>query len=407
VLTYSERGNLPSIAVLPLRSPRSGSHDDDYFAAGVIEDIIMSLAGLRELLVISRGSSLSYRGFNADPRQVGRELGVRYMLRGTVEKSPRHVRVSAQLCEAASGAILWDEEAEVEYGELFDIQDRVVRKIVPRIAPQVRAAELRAALRKKPENFTAYDWTLRALHIINSLDELTFVQAREHLSRAIAEDSTFAMAIAWMARWYSLRIGQGWSHDPVEDAAKAVEFACKAIELDGQNALALATCGHLKSYLHHDYDSALIYFERALAACPNHSLAWLLSSATLSYVGRCEQAITHAEHALRLSPMDRSLFYYYSFLLLAHYGSGNYDEAVKWGMKSIRENPLYTTSYKILAASLAALDRTVEAHEMANALLKLEPNFRIGLWSRSRQPFRRPELGAKYVQHLRKSGLPE
>src|SRR5262249_3915362 len=157
---------------------------------------------------------------------------------------------------------------------------------------------------------------------------------------AIAEDSQFALPVAWAARWHSLYVGQGWSANSTDDSIRAVEFAAKAIELDGQNALALATFGHLRSYLLHEYDSALMYFDRALSACPSHSLAWLLSSPTLSYMGRCEQAIKHAEHALQLSPMDRGLFSYYNVLNLAFYASGDYETAVKWGKMSFYENPL-------------------------------------------------------------------
>jgi adenylate cyclase len=262
-------------------------------------------------------------------------------------------------------------------------------------------------MRKKPENFNAYDHTLRGLHIINSLDINSFLQAREFLNKAMEEDPNFAMPVAWAARWHSLYVGQGWSSDPAQDAAKATELAIRAIELDGQNALALATYGHLKSYLFHDYDSALSYFDRALAACPNHSLAWLLSSGTLSYVGRGEQAVRHAEHALQLSPLDRSLFYYYTFLNLAHYGYGSYEEAVKWGKMSISENPQYTANHRILAAALVALGRVEEARKVAAQLMQLEPEFHIGVWGRTRLPFRDREVSAKYMERLREAGLPD
>jgi adenylate cyclase len=400
-----QRGILPSIAVLPLQN-LGGDAADDYFSEGVVEDITLSLAGLRELMVISRGSTLAFRGRQPDPREVGRVLGVRYVLMGTVRRSERLVRVSVELCDANTGASLWGEKAEVAPGELFDVQDRIVWRIVAGIAPNVRAAELRAAMRKKPENFTAYDRTLRGLHIIYSLDVNTFLQAREFLNEAMAEDPNFAMPVAWAARWHSLYVGQGWSADSNADSAKAVELAAKAIELDGQNALALATYGHLQSFLRHEYDSALVYFDRALAACPNHSLAWLLSSPTLSYVGRGEQAIKHAEHALQLSPLDRDLFSYYSILSVAHYGAGNYEEAAKWAKMSANENPLYTANLRYLIASLAALDRLNEAREAAETLMRREPGFRLSAFERTRQPFRVAEIKERYMEHLRKAGLP-
>ena len=338
-------GKLPSIAVLPLQNI-GGDPADDYFCDGCVEDITLSLAGLRELVVISRGSTLVYRGRQPDPREVARAFDVRYVLMGSLRRSERLVRVSVELCDANTGASLWGERTEVAPGELFDVQDRIVGRIVAGIAPNVRAAELRGAMRKKPDNFTAYDHTLKAMHIINSLDVNSFMQAREYLNKAMDEDPNFAMPVAWAARWHSLYVGQGLSPNPDQDRARAVELAARAIELDGQNALALATYGHLRSFLFHDYDTALVYFDRALKACPNHSLAWILSSGTLSYVGRTEEAIRHAEHALRLSPSDQSLFYYYTFLNLAHYGNGTYEQAVKWGRMSLSENPLYTANHK-------------------------------------------------------------
>jgi adenylate cyclase len=397
--------NLPSIAVLPLhnfgRDPA-----DDYFADGIVEDVILSLARLRELLVISRGSTSKYRGPGVDPREVGRDLGVRYVLGGSVRKAAQRLRVSTQLYDAETGGSLWTKKMEFEPGDLFEAQDQVVRRVVPRIAPHVRAAELRGALRKRPESFTAYDWMLRALHIINSLDVNTFLRAREFLNRAMTEDSHFAMPVAWAARWHCLRIGQGWSPAPNEEARRAAELATRAIDLDRQNALGLATYGHLKSFLFHDYDVALRYFDRALTACPNSSLAWILSSATLSYVGRGAEAVERAGQGLRLSPHDQSIFYYYAFLSIAHYSNGNYAEAIRWGRMAARENPVYTTTYRILAASLVASDRLDEARDSAAAVLNLEPDFRLGEYERTRQPFQSSQIKARYLQHLKKAGLP-
>jgi adenylate cyclase len=302
---------------------------------------------------------------------------------------------------------LWGEQAEVPLGELFDVQDRIVRRIVAGIAPSVRAAEMRAAMRKRPESFTAYDYTLRGLHVINSLDVSNFPLARDFLNKAMAEDPNFAMPVAWAARWHSLNVGQGWSTDPAEDSKKAVELAAKAIELDSQNALAIATYAHLKSYLFHDYDSALVYFDRALAVCPNHSLAWLLSAGTLSYVGQTKKAIEHAQRGLRLSPFDRGLYYYYMFLMLAHYADGAYEDAIRWGRLAISENPTYTATHRFLAASLVAADKVTEATEVTAAMMRLEPRFRLSVYYQTRQPFREPGLRDRLMEHLRKAGFPE
>jgi TolB-like protein/class 3 adenylate cyclase len=397
---------LPSIAVLPLWN-QGGDPADDYFCDGVVEDITLSLAGLHELMVISRGSTLAYRGRQPDPREVGRALGVRYVMSGTVRRFEKLVRVSVELSDATTGARLWGEKADVPPGELFDLQDRISWRIVGGIAPNVRAAEMRAAMRKRPESFTAYDYTLRGLHIINSLDMHTFLKARDFLNKAMAEDQNFAMPLAWAARWHSLYVGQGWSANPAEDRERAIDLASKAFELDPDNALALATFAHLKAYLFHDYDIALAYFERALAACPNHSLAWLLSAGTLSYIGQTKKAIEHAEQGLRLSPFDRGLYYYYMFLTLAYYADGQFEEAVKRGRLAISENPTYTATHRLFAASLAAIGNLSEARQIANAMLRLEPDFRLETYAVTRQPFRTPELRDRLMDHLRKAGFPQ
>jgi adenylate cyclase len=401
-----DRETLPSIAVLPLQN-LGGDPADDYFADGIVEDIIMSLAGLHELFVISHASTIKYRGRPPDPSEVGRALGVRYVVFGSVRRSDRSVRVSIQACDSRTEETLWGDVVEVAPGELFDLQDRIVQKIVAGIAPNVHKTELRNAIRKRPDSFSAYDYALKAIQLINSLDKQTFLRAREFLNKAIAEDQHFAMPVAWAARWHSLYVGQGWSANPSEDAVRAIELAARAIELDGQNALALATFGHVKSYLLHEYDGALMYFDRALSACPNHSLAWMLSSGTLSYIGEAQEAANRAEHGLRLSPFDQSLFYYYMFLNLAYYAKGEFEDSVRWGKMSANENGLYTANHRILIAGLAGLGRLEEAREVAAKMIEIEPEFRLRTYEQTRQPFRHEQIRARYMEHLRTAGLPE
>ena len=337
-LARPRAAHLPSIAVMPLEN-LGGDPADEYFAAGIVEDIIVSLGGLHELVVISRSSTVTFRQRPTDVREVGQTLGVRYVMTGSVRRSPRTLRVSIQLCDAESGASLWGDTTELPVGDLFEMQDRTVQRIVAGIAPHVRAEELRLAMRKRPDNFTAYDHTLRALDVINNLNVSTFDRAREHLESAVMEDPTFALPAAWMARWHSIKIGQGWSDDPKRDASRAIELASRAIELDRHNALALATYGHLRSYLFHDYDAALVYFDRAMDASPNSALARVLSALTLSYVGRGAEGVRQGEQGLRLSPVDQLLFFSYNALAWAHYSIGSYEEAVRWARMSASEIP--------------------------------------------------------------------
>jgi adenylate cyclase len=398
--------HLPSIAVMPLEN-LGGDMADDYFADGIVEDIIVSLAGLHELRVISRTSTVTFRQRPTDLGEIRRVLGVHYVLTGSVRRARRTLRVSMQLSDCETGASLWGDASEQSVDNLFDVQDRIVQRVVSGIAPHVRAEEMRRALRKRPESFTAYDYTLRALDVINHLNANTFGKALEYLRRAMTEDQTFAMPVAWAARWHSLNIGQGWSRDPQREAADAIELANRAIELDRNNALALATYGHLRAYLFHDYDTALVSFDRALAACPNSALAWALSALTLVYVGRGEEALQHVEQALRLSPADQLLFVYYNVFAWVHFSLGHYEESARWGRLSASENPKFTANLRVLIAALAAQGRSTEASACVASLLRLNPSFSLDTYEKTLQPFRDEALKAHFMECLRHSGLPE
>ena len=190
-----------------------------------------------------------------------------------------------------------------------------------------------------------------------------------------------------------------------EDAGEGVRYAMRALELDRQNALALATLGHMKSYLFHDYDCARLYLERARAACPNSALAWIFSSATASYIGCCQEAIQYAERGLRLSPYDRSLYCSYFFLALAYYGAGDYEQAIKWSRMSRSENPYCTSNLRILAAALAGKQEFDGCKEVVQSLLYLEPDFSLGRYATTRQPFCEGEVKKLYLSHLQSAGF--
>ncbi|MFZ4411000.1 MAG: adenylate/guanylate cyclase domain-containing protein [Paracraurococcus sp.] len=397
---------LPSIAVLPLHN-LGGDPADDYLADGVVEDIVVSLAALRELFVIARTSTLVFRGAEPDPRQLGRALGVRYVLMGSIRRSGPRLRISIQLCETQTGAAVWGDRIDAGAEELFEVQDAIVRRIVTGIAPNVRSAELARALRQRPESFTAYDHTLKALGGLHSLSRAVFDQARDHLAAAMTEDPDFAMPVAWAARWHGLRVGQGWSPDPAQDSAAASALAQRAIELDPQNAMALATYGHLRSYLLHDCAAGRPYLERALDACPNSPIAWVLSAANLAYQGRGAEAVRHAEQGLQLSPFDQGRAYHYSFLAIAHYAQGSFEDSLKWARLSVTENPFYTSVRRSVIVALAGLGRLEEARVEATRLLELEPDFRLGTYERVRLPYEQVALRQRCMEHLRAAGLPE
>jgi adenylate cyclase len=399
------RHALPSIAVLPLQN-LGGDPADDYFADGIVEDIILSLAGLRELFVIARSSTLAFRGISPDVRQVGRALGVRYVLSGNLRRSARALRVTFQLSDVQSGAIVWSERMDPSLGDVFEMQDEVVRKVVTGIAPNIRTAEMQRMLRKRPESFTAYDLTLRALHALNDLSYDNWLDARRLLEMAMSEDPTFAMPVAWYAWWYSLHIGQGWSGNVADDTASSLRLARKAIALDGNNAIGLAMLGHLLGYLSHEPEAALPYFSRAIDACPNSALAWMYSSNAFAYLGRGQEALSRARYALQLSPEDQHRFLIYARLGIAHYTLGAYEEAAHWMRLSHMQCPTYTTALKGLIAALGGLGRRDEARGFAATLMMIEPGISLSNYEHSRVPFKDGALRVQFVEHLRQASLP-
>ncbi len=396
------RTGRPSIAILPLRDLGG---DAEHFAEGLVEDVVLSLSGLHELEVVSRASTLRWRGRSPDPREVGWALGVRYVLDGTLRRAGHRARVTAVLSDASTGDTLWAEAASADGDDLFALQEALVARIVAGLAPEVRSKELQRAMRKRPDNFTAYEHLLRGLQLFDRLDRSSWAEARAAFARSMDADPRYAVPVAWAARWHSLSVGQGWSTDREADDAAAFSLAQRAAELDPRNALALATLGHLRSFLKRDPAGALPLFERALDACPSHHLAWILSSATMSYLGRGAEAITRAEQGLRLSPLDPHRYQHMFFLALAHYVAGNAEEAVRLGNTAASMNAFYTALPKLLAAANAALGRHEQAQAAAAALRAREPTFDLSRYLAERQPFAEPAMAERYAQDLRRAGV--
>ncbi|MEO0913459.1 MAG: adenylate/guanylate cyclase domain-containing protein [Pseudomonadota bacterium] len=401
----SIESNLPSIAVLPLQN-LSGSDEDTYFSDGVVEDIIISLSALKELFVISRASALAFGAGPTDPREVGRILGVRYVLQGTMRRSNTRIRVSTTLSDTQSGETLYSEKSEFSHSDLFEVQDRIVERVVSRIAPNVRASERTRALRKPPDNFTAYDNCLKALDLMTSLDRERFDEAMDYLEKAMELDVNFVMPVAYAARWHCIYIGQGWAEDRDAMVARARDYASRAVNLDRQNALALAAYGHVKSYLERDYDSAIVFLDRARELAPSHALAWINSAAALSYVGRAEEALTHAEYAIRLSPHDPDIYMYYDVLSGVYYFNDRFSEGILWASQARALNGAYTSNLRQLAVNYAALGQKKEAQRAAEELLRLDPDFRVSTYAEESCPFREPELRDRFLTHLTEAGLP-
>jgi adenylate cyclase len=394
----------PSIAVLPFRTLDSKA--PRYFGRGFVEDIVGALASLRELLVISPATTLSYNKKGVDARGIGQKLGVKYVLSGSVGKAPGHLKVMAELADTDNGAVLWARRYDLKYDDVYEVQDEITGLIVNTIAPQIRQAEIRRAYQKRPEIRSAYDYLLQAIDVLYRLQGDEFAQAGALIRRAIALDDSYSAAYALAAEWHSLRVGQGLSPDPEADSKEAIRLAEASVARDAANALALSLLGHHRSYLFRDYDVAVALFDRALGAAPSNARVWGWSAPTYTYIGDPAGAIVRAQRALRLSPLDPMSFWYRTTICVAQYAMGDYDKAIETGRVALAENSRYTIIPRAIAASLAALGRLEEARAQAGAILALEPTFRLGAYI-ARHPFRDPSQRECLFRHLLAAGLPE
>jgi adenylate cyclase len=399
-------GSIPSIAILPFES-LGARQEERYFADGLVEDIIVSLSGLREMVVISRNATLTFRDRQLDPRDARRILGVRYVLQGTVRRRGTSIRLSASLSDAATGAMLFSTKRDLDEAALFEEQDRLVHEIVARVAPQVRKAELDRAIRKAPESFSAYDQLLRALEHMRHLDRANYAKARECLDAAIRDDPGFAAAHAWKAAWIMVMVAQGWWPDRMSAADEAEIAARRAVDLDGQNALALATLGHAKAFLRGDHQAALALLERARRVGPSNATVLMMSAGGLAYVGRGAEAVAFAERAHHQVPIDHIPFREFDWLALANYAAGRYRAAAFWAARALDEEAAHMPSLRLLAASRAALGDQEAAAEAADRLLACDPHFRVNAYASTYQTFSDPALQKRWIDHLISSGLPE
>jgi len=402
--SHAEADARASIAVLPFRMNGARSHKTS-IADGVVDSIIQSLSGLKELFVISRGSTLEFGRQRIDPVTVGRKLGVRYVMDGTVSLSESRVRISTELIANENGAVVSADHYDGKVNELFDLQDRIALKLVRTVAPHVQERELRRALRQHPQNMTAYDLLLQALDLLYKMDADSFARARGLLQQAMALDPSYAPPFTYAALWHVFRVGEFGSPDPDGDARAAVDRARAAIERDGNDPLALAIYGHVQAFCLRDTITAQRLLDRAIEAGPSVAMAWTMSSATRGFVGNGPLAVEHGEQGQRLAPADPYRFWHEGILAQAHYINRDYDQAVGWARSAVAHNPSIRFTLRTLAASLVAAGRSREAASAAGRLLLLQPDFRLTSYA-PLCPFAPPIL-EQWIEHLRQAGLPD
>lgn len=395
----------PSIAVLPFQS-MSADPEQEYFADGVVEEIITALSRFSGLFVIARNSSFAYKGRTIDVKQVGRELGVRYVLEGSVRRDGERVRITGQLIDAATGVHLWADRFDGKLEDIFGVQDQVTASVVGAIAPKLERAEIERAKRKPTESLDAYDYYLRGRASFHQWTREGNNDALRLFNRAVEIDPDFAAAYGMAALCYAQRVANGWMADRQQETSKAALLAERAVELGRDDAVALSSAGIARLRVVGDIDAAATFIERALALNPNLAQAWYGASFVRNCSGEPELALQCLNHAMRLSPIDPLMYNLHTGAALAHFLAGRYDEAASWAERALLDNPHFYPALRMAAASHALAGRLEQARNAVARLRHLDPALRVSNL-REILPLRRAGDSARYAESLRMAGLPE
>jgi TolB-like protein/Tfp pilus assembly protein PilF len=395
----------PSIAVLPFEN-LSGDPEQEYFADGMVEEIITALSRMRWLFVIARNSSFTYKGRAVDVKQVGRELGVRYVLEGSVRKAGNRVRIAGQLVDASMGVHLWADRFDGELTDIFDLQDRVTASVVGAIAPKLEQAEIERAKRKPTESLDAYDYFLRGMACVHRWTREANAEALQHFAQAIRLDPDFAAAYGMAARCYSQSKVAGWMGDRQKETAEAERLARRAATLGKDDAVALHAAGMALAYVVGDLDGGAALIDRSLALDPNLAWGWLFSGWVRVWLGEPEVALEHFARAMRLSPHDPHFYNMQAGTAAVHFFAGRYAEASSWAEAAARDQPNHIIAACIVAATGALGGRLADAQAAVTRLCRLEPALRASNL-KDLIPLRRSEDLARLAEALRKAGLPE
>jgi TolB-like protein/two-component SAPR family response regulator len=396
----------PSIAVLPFTN-MSGDPGQDYFADGMVDDIITALSRFGNLFVIARNSSFTYKGRAVDVTQVGRELGVRYVLEGSLRKAGDRLRIGGQLIDASTGAHLWVERFDGALAEVFDLQDQIAASVVGAIAPRLEAAEIERAKRKPTDSLDAYDLYLRGLAVVDQVIEGANDEATRLFASAIRCDPDFALAHARAAQCYTYRKANGWMADRAAETAEAGRLARRAVSLGRNDAVALCYGGFVLGYVAGELEDGAAFVERARSLNANLAAAWGYSGWMRACFGEPEVAIAHTATAMRLSPLDPRTFAWCHYVALAHFCAGRYDDAAAWEERALRDQPTFASAMRTAAASHALAGRAAAAQAAMARLRQFHPSLRVANLGDAMPPFRRADDAARYVDGLRRAGLPE
>jgi TolB-like protein/Tfp pilus assembly protein PilF len=391
----------PSIAVLPFVN-MSGDSEQDYFSDGISEDIITALSKLRWFFVVARNSSFVYKGKSVPMKQIAEDLGVRYVIEGSVRKSGERVRITAQLNDVATGSHLWAERYDRDLADVFAVQDEITEAIVAAIEPHLYAAENFHAQRKAPDSLDAWDLVMRALSHYWRVTRQDNVVAQALLEKAISIDPHYGQALGVLATSYMFTAHMGWM-DMAAAMAKAEISALAAIRADSEDPWAHNALGHVYLFARR-FDDSLAEFETALRLNPNFALAQGYYALSLSYNGRWQEADEAARRAIRLSPRDPYLGVYYGIVAYAQYIARNYDEAIKFARQAIRQRSDFVGGHRVLVAAAGMAGDKALAKSALAELKRAQPNISLA-WIEANMPIRHDAEREHYLEGFRKAGL--
>ncbi|WP_018321659.1 winged helix-turn-helix domain-containing protein [Bradyrhizobium sp. WSM2793] len=392
----------PSIAVLPFEN-MSGDPEQEYFAEGMVEEIITALSRFKRLFVIARNSSFTFKGKAVDVKEVGRRLGVRYILEGAVRKAGGKVRITGQLVDTTTGAHIWADRFDAALEDIFDLQDKLSTLIVGAISPKLEEAEIERAKRKPTESLHAYDYYLRGMASLHHGSKKSVAEALELFKRASQIDPAFAAAYA-MAAWCYDILSPWTAHE--DEAREAVRLARRAARLGTDDATALSASGFVLASIAGDFDAGVALTSRALVLNPNLVTAWFLGGWVRMINGEPDVAIEHFAHAERLSPFDPLIWAVHGGIAGAHFFAGRYDLALSAAERCLRDMPNHLWALAIVAASSALTGAMDRAREAIARALEISPGMTISEVEK-RMRRRRSEDIARMREGLRKAGMPE
>jgi adenylate cyclase len=400
----------PSIAVLPFQN-MSGDPEQEYFVDGLVEEIITGLSRFKSLFVIARNSSFAYKGKSPDIRQVGSELGVRYVLEGSVRKAGNRLRITGQLIDATDGAHLWADRFDGALEDVFELQDRVTASVVGVIAPRVEQAEIERVRRKPASNLRAYDLLLRAQALTRTTRRNDIELALQLLRQAVQIDDTNARAFAYLSLVCWMFVSQGFGHRDHPSVADGVQMAQKALTLDAGDSEVVARTANAFAMPGGDMDAGLALIEKAIALNPNNAGAFRVGAVLYAYSGDVDKAVEYQQRADRLNPLDDGWSGKMGYVL-AYFGAEAHEKVLEWTARILRERPNIAAVLRYRAGSLALMGRVGEARQVVERILDQTPMYTIAEVRRHHEfdlnsPFKRPGVTESLYQGLRLAGLPE